>query len=189
MKKIGLLAIFLGGLLGGVAFAQTPEGYYRERLALPEGIRALLDNNKAKEAVAEYEQFKKTVKADALDMLFLDARVYGQAAYMEESNATYGKLRDEAIKKMVAGYPDDSDVILYTLPEEDNPEKALEIISKAIEADPEYLPLYEVRCRIYLAKGNKAAACQDYAKLPEEAQIGLLEPGTNCDKELGVVKK
>lgn len=197
MKKLCVYAILLMGLLGGVTFAQmpedmqnntTPEGYYREHLALPAEIRQMLDENKAKEAVAEYEKFKKTAKADALDILLLDARVYGSAAFID-SNANYEKLRDEALKKMVSGYPDDADVILYTALGEDNLEKALEMLSKAIKADPEYLPLYEMRCRIYMAQGKKDAACQDYAKLPEAVRMGLLPPGVSCNKELEAAEK
>lgn len=197
MKKICVYAILLMGLLGGVTFAQMPEdmqnstppeGYYREHLALPAEIRQMLDENKAKEAVAAYEKFKKTAQADALDMLFLDAEVYGSASFLEP-NADYGRMREEAVRKMLEKYPNNAEVLMYTIPDDGNPEESLKILNKMIEVDSEYLPAYEMRCRIYLAKGDKDAACQDYAKLPEAARIGLLGPDVDCSKEVSAAQK
>lgn len=194
MKKIALLAILLGGLLGGMAFAQmpadmqnnpVPEGYYREHLALPAEIRALLDENKAKEAVAEYERFKKTAHADDLDMLMLDTEVYGSASYIEP-DANYGKMREEAVRKMVEKYPNNAEVLVYTLPNDGNWEKSMEVVNKMIEVDPEYLPAYEYRLELYRERRMMMTkeTCQDYMKLPAEVQ-NRLRIGGDCKALLG----
>lgn len=184
MKKLCLYAVLLVGLLGGVAWAQIPgvqadtlpDGYFRKHLALPTEIRQLLDDNKAKEAVAEYEKFKKTAQTDPLEMLFLDAEVYGTAASIEPS-AAYGKMRDEAVRQMVEKYPDNAEAIMRTLPADGNMnmdmDKTLEILNKAIKADPEYLPAYEQRFYIYRQKNMAKEACMDYMKLPESIRAGV----------------
>lgn len=196
MKNIFLYAILLVGLLGGAAWAQTPgvqndtlsDGYYRTHMPLPTEIRQLLDENKAKEAVAEYEKFKKTAQAEALDMLFWDAEVYGSASFME-SNANYGKMREDAVKKMLELAPKDAEVLLLSIPTDANVDKMLEIVNKAIEVDPEYLPAYEQRFYIYKEKNMMKEACMDYMRLPEEARVGLFEPGmNNCNKEKAAQK-
>lgn len=183
MKKLCVYAILLMGLMGGAAYAQIPgtqndtlpDGYLREHLALPAEIRALLQANKAKEAVAAYEKFKKTAQADDLDMLMLDTEVYGSASFMEPS-ADYGKMREDAVKKMLEKYPNNAEVLMYAMPEDGNKDKILEVLNKMIEADPEYLPAYEQRFQIYKERNMAKEACMDYMKLPEsiKARMGSL---------------
>lgn len=181
MKNICLYAILLIGLLGGAAYAQMPENMQqsdssaiRERLAMPAEVRALFDDNKAKEAVAEYEKFKKTAQADALDMLMLDAEVYGKASSIEPG-ASYAKMREDAINKMVEKYPKNTEVLMYTMPDDGNVDKILEVLNKMIEADPENYQAYKHRFNIYREKGMIKEACMDYMALPlsEKAGYGM----------------
>lgn len=190
MKKLCVYAILLAGLLGGVALAQVPdmqrkdttdtgEPYLREHLALPsEILRLLLDEKKTKEAVTEYEKFRKTAQADALDLFLLDAEVYGTAASIEPAGE-YGKMRDEAVRKMVEQYPDNAEAIMRTVPVDGKMrmdlDKTLEVLNKAIEVDSTYLPAYEQRCFIYREKKMMKEACMDYLKLPKsvKARMGM----------------
>ena len=180
MKKLCVYAILVMGLLGGAVWAQIPvnmqqadstadgKPYLREHLALPTEIRQMLNENKAKEAVAEYEKFKKTTQADALDMFLLDTEVYGSASFIEPGS-NYGKMREEAVRKMLEKYPKNAEALMYTMPEDGNFNKSLDVLNKMIEVDPDYLPAYEYRLDLYNQKMTKEA-CMDYMKLPESVQ-------------------
>lgn len=202
MKKLCVYAILLMGLLGGAVWAQIPANmmqadgsadgkpYLREHLALPTEIHQMLDENKAKEAVAEYEKLKKTLQVnDPLDMYFWDLEVYGTASFIDPSNPAYGKMREDILERMVKEYPDNAEVLMYALPADGNLDKSLEVLNKVIEVDPEYLPAYEQRFYIYKEKKMIKEACQDYVKLPEMTQSGLLDPGMDCSKEMEAVQK
>lgn len=137
-------------------------------IPMPVEVERLVGAGKIAEALAEFENLKKSqTKADKFDLQFLEMTIYREAVYTDPNNAAEYKAKEETlVKQLIEQFPNVSDAVLLQLTPESSNEDIIRITTKAIELDQTNLFAYEQRGRVLYMIGKTKEACADFEKLP-----------------------
>ena len=149
-------AVVLGG--GGV----------RRGVEFPEKLRKLIEEEKYKEAEAEYAKFKPTIGDDFLAMC-ADKDFYWSMSVTFPNKVEYKERYEATTKKLRSTYGKRAEVILLELEElpTSTNQDIIRIYTKVIEADSTYTNAYLERGFAWMNEGKMQEACHDFSKHPD----------------------
>ncbi|MCM1042475.1 MAG: hypothetical protein NC324_08290 [Bacteroides sp.] len=139
---------------------------------MPSYIDDLFREGRVREALAEFEKFKTTLKkTESFDLLFLEYTAYNQATMADGSNQSYLTKVNALKKDIIEKYPDRSDSYLIQITPDMTAEKKVELATKAIELDPTNEMAYRERGIALMMLEQTKEACNDLEKVSYKSKI------------------
>lgn len=145
--------------------------FHRGTIVPPQEAIELMYQSRIDEAIKKIEEYKASLSKnkDDLQILLMEAEFYSRFNPYPE----IAKREKAIMNKLRSSYGNKAEVIRFDLdalrrnPAKYDTKKAIEVASKMIEADSDYLPGYYERGMEYLRAGMIKEYCEDFSKLPE----------------------
>lgn len=149
---------------------QPAEEQPQRGMPTPQAIEDMVSRGEYAQAVAEFEKYMKTASGNPCDLLYLPYTFYDRLRIEDTAKADVyqGKVKiyvDKFLK--TCGNTVEAYVLRDDLNEPRVPEQTIELMTKAIELEPEYVILYSRRASAFWELERTKEACADFKKAAE----------------------